>query len=290
MPSPRTVAAALLVLLLAACSHGSGRRAGPIRIVATTSTLASLARGAAGADADVRSLVPVGTSPENYQPSPADIGALHDADVLVENGAGLEGWLAGTLRNASNPHLTVVVCADGLPVANGNPHLWMDPEHARTYVAKIADGLAAADAPRANGYRAAAKRYDEQLVGLIVRTRSKLAAIPPTRRVMIVFHDAFFYYAKRFGLTDVGAIEPTAGAEPNPAHIGEIVRLARTYGVPAIFAEHEFNPKLAQTIAQTAGGLKIAYLYDDSLGSTPGVDTYIGMMDTDTDTIVNALK
>lgn len=290
MPSLRTIAAALLSLLLAACSQGSERRSGPLRILATTSTLASLARGAAGPDAEVRSLVPVGTSPEDYQPTPADIGALHDADVLIENGAGLEGWLEATLRNASNRHLTVVVCADGLPVVNGNPHLWMDPEHARAYVRKIGDALAAADAPHAAAYRAATKGYDAQLVALLDRTRSKLARIPRPRRVMIVFHDAFLYYAKRFGLTDVGAIEPTAGAEPNPAHVAEVVRLARRYRVPAIFAEHEFNPKLAQTIAQTAGGLKIAYLYDDSLGTAPGVQTYIGMIDTDTDTIVNALK
>ena len=122
MPSPRWAVAVLVPLLLVACSHAAADRpAGPLRIVATTTTLASIARGAAGAEADVRSLVPVGTSPEDFQPSPDVIAALHDADVLVENGADLESWLGATIRNAGNPHLRIVVCTDGLPVRDGQP-------------------------------------------------------------------------------------------------------------------------------------------------------------------------
>ncbi len=289
MPSPRSAAAAL-ALLLAACSHGSVRPPGPLRIVATTSTLASIARGAAGASAEVRSLVPVGVSPEDYQPAPADIEALRDADVLVENGAGLEAWLDATLHNAANPNLRVVVCADGLDVRDGNPHLWMDPENARAYAAKIRDALVAADAPHAAAYRASAAAYDRQLAALTARTRAKLAAIPPERRVMIVFHNAFDYYARRFGLRVVGAIEPLAGSEPNPAHVADLVRLARANHVPAVFAEHEYSDRLARTLAASAGGLKVAFLYDDSLGAAPGVASYVGLIDTDTDAIVSALK
>jgi ABC-type Zn uptake system ZnuABC Zn-binding protein ZnuA len=289
MPSPRSAAVAL-ALLLAACSHGSDRPPGPLRIVATTSTLASIARETAGATAEVRALVPVGVSPEDYQPAPADIAALRDADLLVENGAGLEGWLDATLHNAANPHLRVVVCADGLPAIDGNPHLWMDPENARAYAGKIRAALVAADAPHAAAYRASAAAYDGRLAALTARTRAKLAAIPPARRVMIVFHNAFDYYARRFGLRVVGAIEPLAGSEPNPAHVAELVRLARANHVPAVFAEHEYSDRLARTLAASAGGLKVAFLYDDSLGTAPGVASYVGLIDTDTDTIVSALK
>ena len=109
MPSPRRAAWALALLIAAGCAHGSSeRRAGPLRIVATTSTLASLARGAAGPGADIHSLVPVGVSPEDFQPSPDSIAALRDADVLVENGVGLESWLDPTIRNSGNPHLRIV--------------------------------------------------------------------------------------------------------------------------------------------------------------------------------------
>ena len=291
MPSPRSAVAALGLLLLAACAHApQARPDGQLRIVATTTTLASIARGAAGEKADVRSLVPIGVSPEDFQPAPDAIEALRNADILVENGAGLEGWLETTIRNAANPNLRIVVCTAGLPVVNGNPHLWMDPVFARAYATKIRDALIAADAAHAAEYRAAASAYDKTLVALTTRTKAKLQTIPPARRTMIVFHNAFDYYAKRFGLNVVGAIEPIAGAEPNPAHVADLVRLARAEHVPAVFAEHEYSDKLARALAQSAGGLNVAFLYDDSLGTDPATSTYVGMIDTDTDTIVAALR
>ena len=291
MTLPGGAAALGALLLLAACAHASDQRAaGPLRVVATTTTLASIARGTAGTTAEVRSLVPVGTSPEDFQPSPDVIAALRNADVLVENGAGLEGWLDATIRNAGNPRLRVVVCAAGLPVRDGNPHLWMDPELARAYVAKIRAALIAADAPHAAAYRATATAYDSELAALTTRTRAKIAGSPAARRTMIVFHNAFDYYARRFGLRIVGAIEPIAGAEPNPAHVSELVRLARSQHVPAVFAEHEYSDKLARTLAASAGGLTVAFLYDDSLGTDAAVSTYAGMIDADTDAIVSALR
>jgi ABC-type Zn uptake system ZnuABC Zn-binding protein ZnuA len=166
----------------------------------------------------------------------------------------------------------------------------MDPEFARAYAAKIRDALITVDVTHADVYRDTAAAYDRQLAALSARTRAKIATIPPARRTMIVFHNAFDYYARRFGLRIVGAIEPTAGAEPNPAHIADLVRLARSEHVQAVFAEHEYSDKLARTVAESAGGLKVAFLYDDSLGTGPGVDNYIGMIDTDTDTIVSTLR
>jgi ABC-type Zn uptake system ZnuABC Zn-binding protein ZnuA len=291
MPYARSAVAALGLLLLVACSQGPAQRAGgPLRVVATTSTLASIARGAAGAAPDVRSLVPVGVSPEDFQPSPDTVAALRGADVLVENGAGLEGWLQPMIRNAANPRLRIVVCTDGLPVVNGNPHLWMDPVYARSYAEKIRDALIGADAPHAAAYRAATAAYGAQLAALTSRTRAKLAAVPAPRRTMIVFHNAFDYYARRFGLRIAGAIEPLPGAEPNPAHIAELVRQARAQHVPAVFAEHEYSDKLAHTVASSAGGLTVAFLYDDSLAPGEGVDSYVALIDTDTDAIVSALK
>jgi ABC-type Zn uptake system ZnuABC Zn-binding protein ZnuA len=282
-------AAALLALASLSACMSSQRSAGRLRVLATTSTLASLTQGAMGS-ARIPSLVPIGISPEDYQPIPSDIAVLHEADLLVENGAQLESWLDQTIRNAANPRLRIVVCTDGLPVINGNPHLWMDPEYARRYVSKIRDALIAADPESAAAYRTASAAYDRQLIALTARTRAKIATIPPAHRTMIVFHNAFDYYARRFGLKVVGAIEPIPGAEPNPSHIADLIRLARSEHVQAVFAEHEYSDKLALTVASSAGGLRVAFLYDDSLGIVPAVQTYIGMIDTDTDTIVSALK
>ena len=283
--------ALLALVLLAGCSHAAARQeTAGATVVATTSTLASLAAGVVGDPARVRSLVPVGASPEDYQPAPQDIEAIYSADVLVENGANLEGWLQSDLDNARNEKLTVVVCSDGLPVREGNPHLWMDPEFARAYVRKIRDALVAADPPNAAGYRRNAAAYDAQLVALLARTHKKIAAIPPAQRTMIIFHDAFLYYNARFGLRTVGVVELHPGAEPSPQHIAEIVTLARANHVGAVFAEPEYSPKLVEALAQSAGIKTVENLYDDSVGTDPKVADYIGMIDYDTDTIVNALK
>jgi ABC-type Zn uptake system ZnuABC Zn-binding protein ZnuA len=290
MLSLRRAALALVVLVLVGCAQATERSAGPLRVVATTSTLASLAQGAAGSGIVVRSLVPVGVSPEDFQPSPDAIAALRDADVLVENGVGLEGWLESTIRNSGNPNLRIVVCGDGLPVVAGNPHLWMDPVFARAYVAKIGAALIVADGPHAGTYRKATAAYESQLDALRTRTQQKISTIPAAQRTMIVFHNAFDYYARRFGLRVLGAIEPVPGADPNPAHLADLVRLARSQNVRAVFAEHEYSDKLALTLAASAGGLKVAFLYDDSLGTDAAVNTYIGMIDTDTDTIVRSLR
>jgi ABC-type Zn uptake system ZnuABC Zn-binding protein ZnuA len=280
-----------LILLAAGCSHASaGPNPGGATVVATTSTLASLAIGVVGDSARVRSLVPVGASPEDYQPAPQDILAIHDASVLIENGANLEGWLQQDLDNARNGNLSVVVCSAGLPVRDENPHLWMDPEFARAYVRKIRDAVVAADPANAARYRRNAAAYDAQLVALVARTQQKIATIPPAQRTMIIFHNAFLYYNARFGLRTVGVVEVNPGAEPSPQHIAEIVGLARENHVRAVFAEPEYSPKLIEALAQSAGIRTIDSLYDDSVGADPKVDNYIGMIDYDTDTIVNALK
>jgi ABC-type Zn uptake system ZnuABC Zn-binding protein ZnuA len=285
--------AMLAAMVLAGCSRGPGQTAGGsggVTVVATTSTLASLAVAVVGDPGRIHSLVPVGSSPEDYQPAPQDIEAIHDASVLVENGANLEGWLQSDLDNARNEKLTVVVCADGLPVRDNNPHLWMDPEFARVYVRKIRDALVLADPPNAAAYRSNAAAYDSQLVALIARTRQKIATIPPTQRAMIVFHNAFTYYDERFGLRSIGVLENHPGAEPSPQHIAEIVTLARANHVRAVFSEPEYSPKLVEALAESAGIKTVDSLYDDSVGTDPNVDNYIGMLDYDTDTIVHALQ
>src|SRR5271170_7247111 len=105
----------------------------PLQVLATTTLLASLASDVGHGRADVTSLMPVGASPETYQPTPADIVRAHDAGLIVENGAGLEAWLAPTLR-ATAAHTPVVDCSAGLTVVDANPHLWLDPQNARHYV------------------------------------------------------------------------------------------------------------------------------------------------------------
>jgi zinc/manganese transport system substrate-binding protein len=262
---------------------------GPLRVVATTTLLASLASTVAGGRAEVSSLLPVGASPETYQPAPGDIVRLHDAGLILENGAGLEAWLAPMLR-AGGAAAPLVDCSAGLTVIAANPHLWLDPEYARRYVAAMRDAMIAADPAGAGAYRANAAALDARLVALTAHIRAQIATIPPGNRNMIVFHNAWLYYNRRFGLRTLGEIEETPGSEPSAEHLAQLVDAARAVHLRAIFAEPEYNPKLVQTVAQSAGITNVAVLYDDSVGTSPQTRDYISMLETDTATIVDALR
>lgn len=277
---------------LGACSGGGSpaRTTGPIAVVTTISTFNSLVEGVGGNRVHVQNLVPVGASPEDYEPTPQDAVTLSQAQILVENGAGLESWLAGTLKNVPSNSLRVVVGADGLSVKNDNPHLWMDPENAKIYVAKIRDALIAVDPAHAEEYRKNATAYQAKLEALNDAIAYKIKTIPPDHRYMIVFHNAWQYYNDRYGITTLGFIEANPGQDPNPQQVARLIDLARSHHLRAIFSEPEYSKKLADQIASNAGIHVVTDLYDDSIGTDPRVRDYISMLTYDTNVIVGALK
>ncbi|HEY5425977.1 MAG TPA: metal ABC transporter substrate-binding protein [Candidatus Tumulicola sp.] len=261
-----------------------------IAVVTTISVLNSFVAGVGGNRVSVTSIVPVGASPETFQPTPQDVATVTAAQLLVENGAGLETWLDRLLANAQSPNLHVVACADGLPIKNKNPHLWMDPQLAKKYVLKIRDGLIAVDPKDAAAFNANAVRYNARLDSLTRDIQSRIDTIPPSHRYMIVFHNAWQYYNDRFGMVTLGFVERNPGQEPNPQQIGLLVDLAKQHGVDAVFSEPEYSPKLLHAIAQGAGIGVVESLYDDSVGTNPNVADYIDMLEYDTGIIVKGLK
>ena len=261
----------------------------PIRVLTTISTFNSFVTAVGGSRVVVDSLVPVGVSPEDYQPTPGDIARLHDAQILIENGVGLEAWLERTIDNARNPQLRIVIESSGLPVKGNNPHLWMDPVLARVYVRKIRDVLTAADPQHRADYIAGAARYETRLRKLQANIAARIDTIPPQSRVVIVFHNAWQYYDDRFGLKTLGVIELSPGQEPNPQYLTHLMSLARANHVRAVFAEPEYSPKLVNALAESAGIATIEDLYDDSIGRDPRVHDYESMLRYDTSVIVKAL-
>jgi len=281
------VAGAVALACLAVSLYGASSR--PLHVVATISTLASFVRAVGGDAVVVDTLVPIGSSPEDYQPAPTDIIRLHDADVLVKNGVNLEIWLDRTIENASNAHLRVVVLSDGLPVKNANPHLWMDPEFARAYVRKIRDALCDADPAHCTTYARNAAAYDRRLLALEREVRERIATIPTRQRTMIVFHNAWQYYNDRFGIRTLGILELSPGQEPNPRRVSDLVALAEREHVHAIFSEPEYSPKLMRALAESAGIAGVDNLYDDSLSQDARAKDYVAMIRYDTNVIVRSL-
>ena len=130
MPRVRVARLVAIVALFIGVAGCAGRQTqtgasatNKIAVVTTISVLNSFVVGVGGDRVSVTSIVPVGASPETFQPTPQDVATVTQAQLLVENGAGLETWLDRLLANAQSPHLHVVACADGLPIKNKNPHL-----------------------------------------------------------------------------------------------------------------------------------------------------------------------
>jgi manganese/iron transport system substrate-binding protein len=262
-------------------------------VACTISTLCSLVASVGGDSVDVRGVVPVGVSPETYEPRPSDIVALASARVLVENGSGLESWLDKALRSAGAPALKRVTLADAIPLrerSSGNPHLWLDPAYAAAYVQAIAAALAHADPARAAAYRANANREISALGMLDRWIRAQIQTVPPDRRTMICFHDAWYYFDRRYGIKNIGAVEPSPGQEPSPGYFAHLIALAKANNVRAVFGEPQFSPKLANALATGAGIRTVVNLYDDTLGTSPQLSNYDGMMRYDVRVIVKALK
>ena len=229
----------VLLLALPACAApAASAPTGRLDVLATTTLLASLAGPVGRGRANVSSLMPVGASPETYEPTPADVVRAHNAGLIVENGAGLETWLAPLLSSGA-AHVPVIDASAGLTIVDANPHLWLDPQNAIHYVAQIRDGMIAADPAGAPVYRANATAFDAQLAALAARIRARIATIPPANRNMIVFHNAWLYFNRRFGLRTLGEIEEVPGSEPSAEHIAQLVDAARAAHVRAIFAEPE---------------------------------------------------
>ncbi len=261
-----------------------------IDVVTTFSTLNSFVNGVGGKYVRSTNIVPVGASPETFQPTPRSIAVLNGAQLVVENGTGIDAWVDRMVRGADVPRSRVLVITDGMPVVDGNPHLWMDPILAKTYVAKILAALVRIDPAHRAAFERNARAYDGKLDALTAWIRKKIAVIPPAQRQLIVFHDAWPYFAKRFGIHIVGSLVPAPGQEPNPRRLAQLVTLARKLHVRAVFAEPEYSAKLAHAFAGSADIKVVTDLYDDSVGHRAFVSDYLSMMRYNTEQLVRALQ
>jgi len=261
-----------------------------VPVVTTTTVLVDFVQAVGGDHVSVRSIVPTGASVESYEPTPQDAVALHDARLLVENGAGLENWLNPLIDNAKATDLEKIVVSDGLPLVNHNPHLWMDPMLVRTYIARIRDGLIAVDPMHRASYTANARRYDLKLFALTASVQQQINTIPKKRRLMLVYHDAWRYYDQRFGLRTAGVIELAPGRESSASEIAKLVDQARAAHISVVFSEPEESSRLADALASSLPDGKVIPLYVDTLGTSAATADYLGLIRSDTRAIVAALK
>ena len=185
----------------------------------------------------------------DYQLTAGDARKLADADLLLANGAGMEPFLEKVARQS--PGLRVVEVSEGIPLMDGNPHVWVSFEGARRQAANIAEVLAAVSPDRAEAFRANARAYAGKLSALEKTMRDALA--PYAGTPIVTFHEAFPYFARDFRLEIAGVIESEPGTEPSARELADTIKLVRARGVKALFGEPQFSDRSAQVIARETG-------------------------------------
>ena len=261
-------------------------------MVATTTVFADIVQNIGGSRVQAVSIIPPGVGPEDYEPKPDDARLLSGASLIVSNGVGLDGFLQKLLQAASEGDAPQLVLGDGIPTIDvdgqPNPHFWLDPTLVRQYyVPAIAAKLSAIDPAGAADYGANAAAYSAKLDALDSDLKTIVETIPPANRKLVTFHDAYPYLARHFGFELVGVILANVGQEPTAGELADLVKTVKAAGVKAVFSEAQFNPKLAQTLADEAGITHVvSNLYNDALGDRPA-DTYLGMMRYDIQTIAD---
>ncbi len=297
------VAAAWGLLLAPAWSFaGQAPSDGPgLPVVTSNTVLADFVRNVGGDKIRVRALAPAGTDPHSFQPTPDTIRVLSQAKVIFFNGSGLEEWWDKTIKSARPPEVPVIELSRGLATltppgqghahaAQPDPHAWLDPILAKAYVERIRDTLAKVDTADAAAYAARAKAYTARLDELDAWIRGQVGQVPIERRKLVTFHDAFQYFAKRYGLAVKGYIVSSPGKEPSAKALAEVVRRIQQDRIPAVFAEADFSAKILETLGKDAGVKVVTNLYDGSLSDGPPADTYINLMRHNVATIVGALR
>jgi zinc/manganese transport system substrate-binding protein len=291
----RTLMAAPLASI--ALRPARARAAGP-GAVASFSILADMARQVGGGLIDVTSMVPPDGDVHEYQPNAANSRSLSAAALLIENGLGLEGWMA-RLAGASDFRGVRVIASNGVAPrlmrdADGNsvdPHAWQNPRNGVIYVRNIAAGLLAADPAHADTWRSNAAAFIAEIDRTDAWIAGQFAGIPQAARRIVTTHDAFGYYGDRYGVLFLAAEGISTDAEPSAKGIAALVRQVKQERVRMVFLENMTDSRITKTLAQEAGATVSGPLYSDALSRPDGpAPDYITMLRYNTAWFVRAMR
>jgi ABC-type Zn uptake system ZnuABC Zn-binding protein ZnuA len=288
----RLAAIAVLVIAapaLAACAGSTGSTGPELDAVATTTLAADWVREVGGRRADVHGILRPNTDPHEYEPRPADVEAVAGADVVFKSGGGLDDWVDELVDRAGGD-TTVVDLGARLPgLLEDDPHWWQDPRNVERATARIAAALSLADGAGAAAFERNAARYRSRLRRLDRALGRCMRSVPAAERKLVTDHDAFAYFAHRYGIEVVGAVIPARAsqAQASARDVSDLVEVIEREQVRAIFPEHALGDKLVRSIARETGADASLSLYSDALGPDgSGADTFASMLAANADAMV----
>ena len=314
----RALGATLVVsLTLAGCSSSSdsagsigcdlgGVVDGPLSIATTVAPITSIVANIAGnTDSTIVGIVPEGTNSHTFEPKPSDAVVLEQADVIFINGLVLEEptkdlALANLKDGAMICELGTAILPESdyiydfsFPLEGGkpNPHLWTNPPMAKAYAQVVRDVLSRRDPDNAVTYATNFDAFAAKVDALDVAMTSAVATIPAVQRKLVTYHDAYAYFAKHYGFTVIGALQPSSFDEPTPKEIAGLIDQITAEGVTAIFGSEVFPSPVLEQIGAETGVRYVDVLRDDDLIGAPGdpEHSWLGLMRFNFATMVDAL-
>jgi len=289
----------LLILLftLTACGGQPASPSGTAAPVILTSTsfLADITRNIAGDRQTVTSLLPIGADPHSYQPTPQDVTKIAQSKMLIINGADYEHFLEPLLANAGGAQNVIEAAAGINPrkdAGSVDPHMWLDPNNVIIYAGNIREALTHFDPEGAAVYQTNADAYVAELKNLDQWITEQVNQIPIEKRLLVTNHEAFGYFAERYGFTIAGTVIESfsSDASPSAQQMAALIDQIKSSGAPAIFLDASDNNTFAQQIAAETNVRVVTDLHLESLPDGAPAGTYIDMMKYNVTQIVNALK
>jgi zinc transport system substrate-binding protein len=296
--------ALVLVLALAAAVPSIWRAehaaaGGKVPVAAAFYPVAFAAQTVGGARTSVTNLTPVGAEAHDIELTSDDLDRLLEAKVAFVLGGGFQPAVEKAADRRDGPTVELLpklVDTQGKKVAEEgeddglDPHVWLDPVLMSQLVGEVERGLAAADKKGAATYRRNAEALQARLAELDTRYRERLTGC--ARTLLVTSHESFGYLAARYGLEQRGVAGLSPEDEPDPARLGELAQLARDDGVTTIFTEENVSPRIADTLARDAGGLRTEVLSPlESLTKKQRAANanYFTLMDANLDKLATAL-
>ena len=298
----------LLVMsgLAAACGGTTGAASSQkLNVVSTVSPITNIVYNVGGDHITLTGIIPEGSDSHTFEPAPSDAKILAQADVIFVNGLKLEEPTVKLAEANKKAGAEIVQLGEqtitpdqyifdfSFPKENGNPnpHLWMNPMNAMRYAEIVRDTLVKRDAVNADYYNKNYTAFKARIEALDQAIKEAIASIPAANRKLLTYHDSFAYFAPRYGMTVIGAIQPSDFAEPSAKEVAALIRQVKDEKVPAIFGSEVFPSPVLDQIAKEAGAIYVDTLRDDDLPGQPGdvYHSYLGIMRDDVATMVKAL-
>lgn len=285
--------------------------AGKLKVLATTSIVSNVVSLVGGEEIETTTLLPLGSDPHGFEPTPQDMTKILDADVIFANGAGLEEFLDNLIESAGAQNKVVYV-SRGIELrrlesqpsqegttdiedddqVGGDPHTWVDPNNVMIWIHNIRDTLSELDPQDAEYYQVNSEKYESSLKELDTWIREQVAHVPEANRKIVSDHNLLGYFADQYGFEQVGAVIPSYStlAEPSASELAELEDAVKELGVKAVFVGNTVNPSLATRVAEDTG-TNLVFIYSGSLTEPGGeAGSYIDYMRYNVQTIVEALK